>query len=294
MRRWKFGRVMGIDLYVHWSFFLLPAYVVYNMWDRSLAFAEQSQVLFALGCLFALFACVILHELGHARMARAFGIPTRDITISAIGGIARLERMSDQPWEELLIAIAGPAVNVVISLGLLVVLVPLHFKLGLHLTPENSWRGFLLFLFLANIVMVVFNMLPAFPMDGGRMLRAVLSMGMDHVAATEVAVYVGAFMAVLLGLYGLLETLMGNNGLMLMVLAGFVFLLGQGELMMTRRRYAALAEPPVEVLPADDLPVPPTDHTASGFSGLAWDGSRRAWVFWLNGRPVSTHGAKPE
>src|SRR5262245_18366280 len=114
LRSWKLGTAFGIGLYVHWSFLLLPAYVVFNAWG-----ASAGQLLFLLGLVLAVFGCVLLHELGHALMARQFGIGTRDITLYPIGGVARLERMSEKPWEEVCIALAGPAVNAVLAVLLL-------------------------------------------------------------------------------------------------------------------------------------------------------------------------------
>src|SRR5262245_34997323 len=112
-RSWKLGTAFGIGLYVHWSFLLAPALVLMNNWAHGLEAAAL-----AVGVVLAVFGCVLLHELGHALMARRFGIGTRDITLYPIGGVARLERMSDSPLEELAIAVAGPAVNVAIAAGL--------------------------------------------------------------------------------------------------------------------------------------------------------------------------------
>jgi Zn-dependent protease len=297
MARWKIARVMGIDLFVHWSFLLAPLLVLALTWEREAPWSEQPRAVFAVVCLFAVFGCVVLHELGHARMARAFGIRTRDITIYLIGGVARLENMTEKPWEEFLIAIAGPAVNVVIAFLLLLSLLPLLPHLIDYSSGHSDlgfWPKVLVSLLGSNIILVLFNMLPAFPMDGGRVLRALLSLGMDHLRATETAVYVGMFMAGILGLLGLVLTVTVQNPSLLLVTM-FVFAAGQRELAMTRRRYAMLMEEPIDVLPAGDDPPPPRLHGAEpGFSGMAWDVSRRAWVIWQDGRPVSSYGAKPE
>src|SRR5258707_60827 len=115
-RSWKLGTAFGIGIYVHWTFLLLVGYVLYHFWG----IGGSQMALYGLEFLFALIGCVVLHELGHALMARKYGIATRSITIYVIGGIARLERMSERPWEEICIALAGPAVNVVIALLLAV------------------------------------------------------------------------------------------------------------------------------------------------------------------------------
>src|SRR5580704_11962268 len=125
MRSWRIGRAFGIGIYVHWTFLLLLGFVAFKAW----VVEEGPGPLHAAVMLVMLFTCVVLHELGHALMARRFGVGTRDITLYPIGGIARLERMPEKPWEELCIAVAGPAVNVVIAS---VLLVPLLLNWGMQ------------------------------------------------------------------------------------------------------------------------------------------------------------------
>src|SRR5262249_51734265 len=184
---WKLGTAFGIGIYVHWSFLLLAAYVLFSKGTQGgWAFA-----LFSVLFLFAVFGCVVLHELGHALMARAFGIGTRDITLYPIGGIARLERMGEKPWEELCIALAGPAVNAVLAVLLSLVLVGAGAWGGFLTSPDEvaglGGMGFLFDLLAANVMLGLFNMLPAFPMDGGRVLRALLSWPLGRLQATEIA-----------------------------------------------------------------------------------------------------------
>src|SRR5438132_2622647 len=165
MGSWKLGRAFGINIYVHWSFLLLVAFALYRNWS----IGGQPLALFGLIVLFAAFACVVLHELGHALMARHLGIPTRDITLYPIGGVARLERMSDRPMEEFCIAVAGPAVNVVVAALLAVPAMLAMREIDLaHATPLTLMSHIPLVLFAVNVILVAFNMLPAFPMDGGR------------------------------------------------------------------------------------------------------------------------------
>jgi Zn-dependent protease len=290
MFRWKVGRLMGIDLYINWTFLLAPVLIMLATWERGAPPAAQGPAFFGLALTLATFVCVILHEFGHARMARVFGIRTRDITISLIGGVARLERMSEKPWEEFLIAIAGPAVNIGIAFCLLLVGLPFG---GSARFIEIVHTDFLACMFWMNVGLVLFNMLPAFPMDGGRVLRAILSLLTDHLRATEIAAYIGMAIAAVFGVIGILNF---TSWPVLVVIAFFIFTAAQQELAMTRRRWAMLAEQPVDVIPVDEPAdgFPRVHVVEPGFSGLAWDVTRRAWVIWHNGRPVSSYGAKPE
>lgn len=199
--RWSFriGRFAGIDVYVHATFFLLILWVVIVHW-----IAGHSPQAVADGVVFivALFGCVVLHEFGHALTARHYGIPTKDITLLPIGGVSRFERMPDKPWQEFWVSIAGPLVNAVIGV---IIWLGLFLTNGFQPVAGLSLTGgpFLERMMMANFVLAVFNMIPAFPMDGGRILRALLAMRMNHVRATQVAAGVGQALALLFGLAGL-------------------------------------------------------------------------------------------
>jgi Zn-dependent protease len=195
----RIGRAFGIPVYMHLTFLLLLAWVGWSHWMQSKSVdAALMGILFVL----ALFGCVLLHEFGHALMARRFGITTRDVTLLPIGGVARLERMPDDPKQELWVAVAGPAVNVVIATVLFVWL-----STAGHLEPVNGLTvtggSFLGRLLAINIFLVLFNMIPAFPMDGGRVLRAFLAMRMEYTRATHIAASVGQGAAFVFGLVGL-------------------------------------------------------------------------------------------
>lgn len=201
---WRLGRLAGIDLYVHATFLLLVAWVALREYPYGIAAIGTSLVYIV-----ALFAIVVMHELGHALTARRYGILTRDIILLPIGGVARLERMPRDPRQELLVALAGPAVNVAIA----TVLYGLLRLTGSAPTADlytvdllSSTRAFAYQLVLVNIMLAVFNLLPAFPMDGGRVLRALLAMRMSSYArATTIAAWVGRALAVVLGVVGLYE-----------------------------------------------------------------------------------------
>lgn len=263
----RIARVFDINLYIHWSFWLLPLWIV--------LFGHDSEVIslgMHLGLIAALFGCVVLHELGHALTARHFGIGTRSITLSPLGGIAQLERMSQVPWEEFCIAIAGPLVNVAIAAVLGVALLN-----GFLLNPQilDTVAGmFLGMLMLMNVGMVVFNMIPAFPMDGGRVLRAALASSMGLLPATRVAVTVGAVCAALMALGGVV--FLHNPWLML--IAFFVGWAGYQELRMLEEEDRQRFEEG-EVVPAADF-VPSNSAPQPGAHVVIciWDPVRGAWV----------------
>ena len=196
---WKLGRFAGIDVYVHATFLLIIGWVALEHWiqGRSLA-AVLSGIVFIL----ALFGCILLHEYGHALTARRYGIRTRDITLLPIGGLARLERMPDDPRQELWVALAGPAVNLVIA-----ILLWAWLRLTIGFEPVQQLgvvRGaFLYRLMIVNVFLVLFNMLPAFPMDGGRVVRGLLAIRMVYTRATDIAAVIGQGMAILFGFLGL-------------------------------------------------------------------------------------------
>src|SRR5436309_1945421 len=176
-------RVAGIQLRIHLTFLLLIGWI---------ALDSANSVIFVL----LLFLCVVLHEFGHAIAAKGYGIKTPDITLLPIGGVARLERMPEEPKQELVIAIAGPLVNVIIALCL--------FLTGGSFvyppTPTSSLNDIVLTI---NVVLVLFNLLPAFPMDGGRVLRALLATRLNYARATQIAANIGQGFAFLFGLMGL-------------------------------------------------------------------------------------------
>jgi Zn-dependent protease/CBS domain-containing protein len=199
---WKIGEVAGIGLYVHATFWLLIAFVLFLNWSDGHSLVAA---LYGAAFVLAIFGCITLHELGHALTAHHFGVRTRDITLLPIGGLARLERMPDDPVQELWVALAGPVVNITIA-GLLYVL--LLSSGGVILARQFLSLGgsFLADLMIVNLWLVAFNMIPAFPMDGGRVLRALLATRLDLGRATQISARVGQGIAFALGvgcLFGL-------------------------------------------------------------------------------------------
>lgn len=220
------GIFAGIPVRIHWSFGLLVLWMAISGlgYGGGLATAFLS-VIFML----AVFVCVVLHEFGHSLTARHYGIETRSITLSPLGGIAALERSPTNWRQELWITLAGPAVNVVIALFLIPVVILVSAVSPVLVEPFSTPGNFLLMLLIANLMLAFFNMIPAFPMDGGRILRAVLASGGDRVKATETASAIGKVCAVLMGIAGLFFSPV------LVLVAIFVFFAGEAERRMVQR-----------------------------------------------------------
>lgn len=204
--RWslKLGTISGIRLYLHWSFLILLGLVFfYDLGGVGLPAAAQRLLL-----VLSLFACIVLHELGHALAARKYGIPTRDITLLPIGGVARLERMPREPKQELWVALAGPLVNVGIVLALLAIFAVIRLSGSTFLASQEA---FITLLTQVNLFLIAFNLLPAFPMDGGRVLRALLAQRLEYVRATRIAARIGQVMALFFVLAGLSSILFATT-----------------------------------------------------------------------------------
>ncbi|SDI29760.1 site-2 protease family protein [Winogradskyella thalassocola] len=225
------GQVSGIKIRVHWTFFLLMAWVIFAELTQG---GNLESILFNITFVLAVFLCVVLHELGHAFMANHYNIKTEKITLLPIGGMASFEKLPGSPKQELLIAIAGPLINVIIAI-ILFFIVPVKDFMQLNFTEtfevlvRYNIQSFLFFLFIANVGLVVFNSIPAFPMDGGRILRALLAIKIGRVKATKIASNLGLIIAVLFFLIGLLYNPF------LVFIALFIFLGAFGENLMVQQ-----------------------------------------------------------
>jgi Zn-dependent protease/CBS domain-containing protein len=259
---WKIGRIAGIDVYMHATFLLLVAFVLFVYWMNE---HNLSAALMGLALVLAVFGCIVLHELGHAFTARRYGVRTKDLILLPIGGVARLERMPERPSEELRVALAGPAVNLLIAAIIYLVL------LGTGIEPH--WRNFRLVggdfaekLMVVNLWLVGFNLLPAFPMDGGRVLRALLATRMDYIRATQIAAHVGQAMALVFGFVGLF------SDPFLVFIALFVWMGAEAEASMVMMRTSLGGIPVQQVmltefktLRPDDTLSQAVDHVLGGW-----------------------------
>jgi Zn-dependent protease len=224
------GSISGIKIKIHWTFFFLIAWIAFDELKRG---GSIESVSFNIAFVFAVFLCVVLHELGHALIAKRFGVKTEKITLLPIGGMASFDKIPESPKQELLIVIAGPLVNVAIAV-LLYFVVPVEelfnqsFTDTYHVLASFTFQNFLFFLFIVNVGLALFNMIPAFPMDGGRLLRALLATKINRAKATQIATSVGQFIAVVFLLIGLLYNPV------LIFIALFIFLGAYGENQMVQ------------------------------------------------------------
>jgi Zn-dependent protease/CBS domain-containing protein len=243
------GRIAGTAVRIHITFLLFLIWIWFANYQTGGAPAAWSGTLFMI----LLFLCVLAHEFGHVLTARAFGIPTPDVTLLPIGGVARLSRIPEQPGQEFLIAIAGPAVNVVIALVLMLVA-------GAQLDPEhlatvgNARISMIDRLAGVNLFLAAFNMIPAFPMDGGRVLRAVLATQLGFVRATEVAASIGQWVAFALGFLGLFY-----NPLLIFI-AIFVYLAAASEAHMVGLRAISRGVPVTAAMVTQFATLKAGDH----------------------------------
>ncbi len=246
---WKLASVGGIGIYVHASFALLLAWVAMRHFGGG---GGTRAAAGGLALILAVFGIIVLHELGHAFAARMYGIRTRSITLLPIGGVAALERMPEKPSQELVVALAGPAVNVVLAFGLAALAVamgqvPELARVDVVTTP------LLQKLVLVNVSLAVFNLIPAFPMDGGRALRALLALKLPRVRATEVAVAIGHAFALFFGFVGLAYSPM------LALVAVFVWMGASQELSMVRLQSVLSAVPVARATITQFRTLAPTD-----------------------------------
>ncbi|MBN1993276.1 MAG: site-2 protease family protein [Anaerolineae bacterium] len=270
---WKIGQFAGIGVYMHATFLLLIGWVALSYWLQQ---GTLAAVAAGIAFILALFATVVLHEFGHALTAKKYGIKTRDITLLPIGGVARLERMPDKPIEELWVALAGPAVNVVIAVVLFGWLLLTN---SLEPISQLSMTGgsFLERLMVVNLFLVGFNLIPAFPMDGGRVLRALLAMRLEYTQATQIAATIGQGIAFLFGFIGLF-----SNPFLLFI-AIFVWIGAAQEASMVQMKSALSGIPVSRAMLTDFHTLSPHDPLGRAVD-LILAGSQQDFPVVENGR----------
>jgi Zn-dependent protease/CBS domain-containing protein len=250
--QWKIARIAGIDVYMHATFLLLIGWVALSHWTGQ---QSWSAVFAGVFFILLLFVFVVMHEYGHALTARKYGIKTRDITLYPIGGVARLERMPEKPIEELWVALAGPAVNVaaaIVLFGYLVVSGTFQPVGSLTISTGSLVER----LMAVNLWLVLFNLIPAFPMDGGRVLRALLGLRLEYVQATQIAANIGQAIAFVFGFIGLF------SDPFLVFIALFVWMGAAQEASMAQMKHSLGNIPVTRAMMTDFQTLTPQDTLA--------------------------------
>lgn len=250
------GRVFGITLRLHVTFLLFLVVIGY----AGFAAAGPAGAGWAVALFVSIFTCIALHELGHSVVAQQFGVRVRSITLLPIGGVAALKSLPENPWEEIAITLAGPLVNVGIAAAMLP-LTGLPTQLFLVRFPQDL-SELLLSLVTANTALFLFNLIPAFPMDGGRLLRALLALVFSHRRATIIAATVGQVLAVVFVLAGL------KLSVWLIIIGVFIFIGAEGEERLVKTRSLLRELEVEEVMSREFLALAPTDTIARGLAAV--------------------------
>jgi Zn-dependent protease/CBS domain-containing protein len=269
------GRVAGTVVRIHLTFLLFLAWIFAASYAAGGAATAWDTVLFIV----LLFLCVLLHEFGHIFTARAFGVSTPYVTLLPIGGVSQLERIPEQPGEEFLIAIAGPLVNVAITL-VLVYLGGAHLAPNAAMAVDNTHISMIDRLAVVNLFLALFNLIPAFPMDGGRVLRAALASKFGYVRATELAASIGQFVAFALGFIGLMY-----NPILIFI-AIFVYLAAASEAHMVALRAASHGVPVSHAMVTHFEALSPEAHLDNAVQTLLQTGQGEFPVVDGVGKPV--------
>src|SRR6476646_1665752 len=273
------GRVAGTVVRIHITFIIFLAWIFATNYAAGGLPSAWNSVIFVL----LLFFCVLLHEFGHIFTARAFGVATPFVTLLPIGGVAQLERIPEEPWEEFLSAVAGPMVNVVIA-GALVFLFDAHLQTSAVAAVDNLKIPLVDRLAAVNLFLALFNMIPAFPMDGGRVLRALLAIRFGDVRATEIAASIGQFVAFALGFIGLLF-----NPILIFI-AIFVYLAASSEAHMVALRAASRGVPVSYAMMTQFATLSPEAHIDEAVQTLLQTSQGEFPVVDGTGKPVGVLG----
>lgn len=271
------GKILGVGIYIHWTFIFLVAWIVFTGFRAG---RGPGEILWTLGLITAVFACIVLHELAHATMAKRFKVVTTHITLLPIGGVAQLESMPENPKQEFLIAIVGPLVNVVVALTL-TPLVNLHELLQTKSVAVLGPSNFLFSLIVINIWLAIFNLIPAFPMDGGRVLRAILAFRWGHVKATRVAALIGQLFGAAFIIAGFLYSPI------LIFIGAFIFLTAQYESSVVDTVQFLHAYITKDVM-MHDIPVIENNLSLKSAGQILLNTQNRNFVVMDRGRPVGT------
>ncbi len=268
-RSLKLFSVRGIDVRLHFTF---PLILFWGAFQFGMVGGSLSSALFGVIAVSLLFVLVTLHEFGHSFAALYYGVPVKQIVLSPIGGVAQLQHIPDNPVQEFVISIAGPAVNFAIAV-LMALFIPVlglgasDFMMALSGTAGLTITAVFAYVFAYNIFLALFNLIPAFPLDGGRVFRSLLAMKLDYGQATNIAAAVGKAIAVMMGLYGLF-----NGGIFMVFIAMFIFTAAGQEAKMVKHRVSLTGFTVHDVYSTSAYTLTP--YHRLGASGTAHDDER--------------------
>lgn len=275
----KLGNIAGIGIFIHWTFTLLIFYIIFSNYRAG---HSGEQIVWTLLFIMSIFVTVFLHELGHALAAKKYNIKTKDITLLPIGGLARLDSIPEKPKEELIVAIAGPAVNIVLALiTSFFITIPDVNDLTIQLAGGVNQSNFFLNFFIVNIWLAVFNLIPAFPMDGGRVLRALLSMKFERHIATNIAARIGQLLAVGFVFLGFL------SNPFLVFIGLFIFLGAQAEATYTHAKSMLVGYKVKDAL-MKDFKMIDKGETVKEAVQMLLNGQCKNFLITENSKPIGT------
>lgn len=262
------GKVAGTAIYLHWTFLALIFFIFYSTFREE---GSWNQALIAVLFLVSVFACITLHELGHITVARRYDCRATEITLYPIGGIASLEKIPDKPWQEFWMALAGPWVNVIIAAVLFLAISLTSGMPGFHGLHDVSADTFWYNLMVVNISLALFNLIPAFPTDGGRVLRSLLSLWMNRVKATRIAARVGQIIAVGFIILGVFYNWW-------LIIIGLVIITGAGSEALLEMTRAAMAQHRVRDIVMTKFTLLSASDTLGKVMQLILDSQEKAFV----------------
>jgi len=289
-RSLKFGCVLGIDIFLHWTMWMLPLFIL----GRAIVLYDPTEAVLQIALVFGIYVGLLLHMMAHLAIAQWVELGIRDVTLYPIGESIRLSEVSERPWKEIRVAIAGPIVYVVIALAIAGVFV----AMGLWLTPrpdspEPSYvERYFNRLFWLNLFLAILQVLPAFPMDGGRIFRGALALTSQRLRSTEVSSMLSSLIALLFLIFGMVWI---SWAWWMIAMGIIIHVSGQQEL-MTVRYFASLQMPesplptgsPI-LVPMEQLFDEETRPREPNFTGVTWNPKNRLWIVWRNGQPVSAN-----
>ncbi len=276
----KLGKVTGIGLFIHWTFSFLLLFIIYINYKAG---HDAKQIIWSVLFILSVFITVLMHELGHALAAKRYHINTKDITLLPIGGLARLEKIPEKPSEELVVAFAGPLVNIVLAfiIGLFISIPNEPEILIAQLSSGINGSNFLLNFFLVNLWLALFNLIPAFPMDGGRVLRALLAYKLERNVATKIAARIGQLIAIGFIIFGFF------TNPFLVFIGIFVIIAAQIETNYTESKFRLKGYKVSDILMTHYLTIE-SDETLATAVKLLLDSQSRDFLVMQNSEAVGT------